>query len=372
MSWENMRTFYQSSNLWPTDITSRIEGSSPLIVTMFHLPPKTQRLQTYAWKTNPAETLWTDCETDPATADPMTASSPTLSQAKWANRQGLVPAIRPPKANNPPIYTGRPLAVERPQGQLSSANPRKIQNPSTTRQKWEQMRLFFSSQPKWPTADQQTSEGSDGGSPLVWTTLSPISASARLQTYAWDGHLANLLPWTSGQPDSTRVRPPLISYALWNIRRDEEVPTTSTSADKQKSTDSVPKSQENPTPSPIKAPKQHARPKVFVPVTESQQVETSKKAQCQPRPICIMGKTIYSIMVALLFPIRTGNPQGPGIDTQHETSPPAQGTHQYNPLPTVLKPDMSHISNHRRTIALLQLHWNTAWDLMTHRNVETA
>jgi len=126
--WENMWTFYLGSSLWPMDIkTPRIDGSSPLIATMFHLPPKTQWLQTYAWEMNPAKTLLrTNCTTNPATA-----SSLILSQAKWANRQGLVQSKRPPKANNSPNYTWRPLALEQPHKQPSSDNPQNIQNPST-------------------------------------------------------------------------------------------------------------------------------------------------------------------------------------------------------------------------------------------------
>jgi len=76
--------------------------------------------------------------------------------------------------------------------------------------------------------------------------------------------------------------------------------------------------------------------------------------------------------VALLFPYQTCNPWGPDIDTQHATSLPAQVIHQYNSLSTTLKPDMSHTSSWCRTIALPQLHWNMAWDLMTHQNVKTA
>jgi len=237
--WDNMRTFYLGSSLWPMDIkTPRIDGSSPLIATMFHLPPKTQWLLTYAWEMNPAKTmLQTNCTTNPATA-----SSLILSQAKWANRQGLVQSKQPPKANNSLNDTGRPLALEQPHEQPSLENPQNIQNPSTTWQKWEQMRSFFSSQSKWPTADQHTSEWKDSGSPLVWTMISPISAPACLQTYTWDRHLANLLPWTSSQTDSTRVWPPLILYALWNIRQDVEVPTTSTNADKPKNPPIVVKS----------------------------------------------------------------------------------------------------------------------------------
>jgi len=143
-SWENMQTFYLGSNLWPTDITSRTEGSSPLIATMFYLPPKTQWIQTYTWKMNLAKTmLQTDC-----TTDPVTASSLILFQAKWANRQGLVQSMQLLKANNSPNYTGRPLALEQPYKQPSLENLQNIQNLSTTQQKWEQMRLFFISQPK--------------------------------------------------------------------------------------------------------------------------------------------------------------------------------------------------------------------------------
>jgi len=95
---------------------------------MFHLPPKTQWLQTYAWEMNPAKTM---LQTN-STTNPATASSLILSQAKWANRQGLVQSKQPPKANNSLNDTGRPLALEQPHEQPSLENPPNIQNPSTT------------------------------------------------------------------------------------------------------------------------------------------------------------------------------------------------------------------------------------------------
>jgi len=58
----------------------------------------------------------------------------------------------------------------------------------------------------------------EGGSPLVWTTLYPPLETARLQTYAWDGHLSNFMPWTARETDLA-TRPPLISHAMWNFEK---------------------------------------------------------------------------------------------------------------------------------------------------------
>jgi len=40
--------------------------------------------------------------------------------------------------------------------------------------------------------------------------------TAQLQTYAWDGHLDNFMPWRTPCKQDCNTRPSLISHAMWN------------------------------------------------------------------------------------------------------------------------------------------------------------
>jgi len=75
----------------------------------------------------------------------------------------------------------------------------------TDRQKgWEQLRTFHASNKQWPMGT--TSDGTEGGSPLVWTMLQSF-ATARLLTYAWFEHCST----------PTRIDCPIsLSQAKWN------------------------------------------------------------------------------------------------------------------------------------------------------------
>ncbi len=85
-------------------------------------------------------------------------------------------------------------------------------------QQWEQMQAFHLSSHLWPALVRPNPAGKEGHSPLVWTTLYPPLDTARLQTYAWDGHLDNFMPWTASTSDCS-TRPPLISHAQWNLQK---------------------------------------------------------------------------------------------------------------------------------------------------------
>jgi len=106
MPWEHMQAFYLSKKIRPMDIkTPGKEGDSPLIKNMRYLPPKMQWLQTYAWNmTRVKATSWID-----STIDYVMVSSPSFSQAMWANRKGSIQAMQSPKEamqllkNNPPL-----------------------------------------------------------------------------------------------------------------------------------------------------------------------------------------------------------------------------------------------------------------------------
>jgi len=98
---------------------------------------------------------------------------------------------------------------------------------------------------------------------------------------------------------------------------------TDDSIRKIKSTHSYQASLENPTPTLIQDLQQHGMPKVLMPVTDG----PSRQVHSQPQTNLMMGQTIYSIMVAVLF-LHTAHHQcGPSIDTKNVT-PLAQFTYQ--------------------------------------------
>jgi len=84
-------------------------------------------------------------------------------------------------------------------------------------------------------------------------------------------------------------------------------PTPLTSIDQSnKSTHSSQASPENPTLSSLPNFQQLGMPKASAPVMEGHMFnQTSRQAQNQPWQALIMGQTIYSIMVAFLFPNTT-------------------------------------------------------------------
>jgi len=81
------------------------------------------------------------------------------------------------------------------------------------------MQAFYSSVQQWPLMVQTNPWQMEGGSPLEWSMLYPPLATACLQTYAWEGHLANLMPWMTSQ-QAHDTRPSLISHAMWNTQQE--------------------------------------------------------------------------------------------------------------------------------------------------------
>jgi len=229
------------------------------------------------------------------------------------------------------------------------------------------MQSFYLSQPQWPTADQKITLGIEGGSPLVWTMLSPTLATAQLQTYAWDGYLANLMPWTSSPTDCVKVRPPLLSHARWNIRHDSDSTKPLPGADSSiNSALNHPAALENPTLLVTNNSQQQGWPKVLAPATDGPSTYAQSQLQTNPN----LEPTTYSTLVAMLFP-HTAHPIcGPSLNTTNKTWQ-TPSTDLYYVPPTAHMLEKFCITNLWWTIALLHLHWNTAWDLTTHWNVET-
>jgi len=189
----------------------------------------------------------------------------------------------------------------------------------------------YSSLLLWPAQDptQMT-----GGSPIIWTMLHPPSvATRRLQTYAWNGHMENFMPWTIGQTDGAEVRPPLLSYARWNIRRNTDFNST------------------------IDKTTTHSAPTIM-PVISRQTGSP--------------GTTIYRLIVAILFPYPSLTHPGLRADVQHPIPTTIQSLHWpwHYPWSVKDKPAKSRKSCAHWIAAIIQLLWHTAWDLLTHRNVE--
>jgi len=81
---------------------------------------------------------------------------------------------------------------------------------------WDHMCVFHSSTLLWPSREWNSQTRMEGGLPLIWTMVHPPSAEAWLQTYAWNGHLENYMPWRIGHTEVT-ARPPIVLHAKWNI-----------------------------------------------------------------------------------------------------------------------------------------------------------
>jgi len=234
-----------------------IKGGSPLVTTMKYPSSAPTWLSTYAWMECCSHTL---SGIDRSTA---TARSTSLSQATWNHRNNVW--VRPlNKVENAPNHTRR----------------RNITEPASPWTQWEQMRIFYSSIPLWPAQDGHNPTQMEGGSPILWTMLHPPSVKARLQTYAWNGHLEKFMPWTIGSINGTQVRPPLISHARWNIRHGTDASS---------------------------------------PIHNTTTQSASTPIPAIPRHSGSLGTTIYKLIVAILF-LHPSSTPGPRGNAQHPIS----------------------------------------------------
>jgi len=202
--WEQLCAFHANNKQWPMGITpDGIEGGSPLVTMMKYSSSAATWLSTYTWMEC--------CSHTPTKIDhPMAKARPTsLSQAKWNHRKEAV--------DHSPNHTSQ-LKAGKSILRSPPDTPQNIQETASPWTQWEQMQMFYSSICLWPAQEGHNPTQMEGGSPILWTMLHPPSAKARLQTYAWNGHLENFMPWTIGHIDGTQVRPPLVLRARWNIR----------------------------------------------------------------------------------------------------------------------------------------------------------
>jgi len=394
--WEHSRAFHSSVSLWPQDVSMQeMKGGSPLIRSMFH-PPSDARLPTYSWLRH-----WDFPPEIDSPSHPETGSSSFLSQSRWQDRTD------PSRASNTSTrllrYVRRLSTSPKPQPMSSQ----KIIDDS--QQDWEQMRAFHSSNPVWPAQERLGSTPVQGGSPLLWTTLIPSPVNQRLQTYAWNGHLENFLPWSEGQEGATE-RPAIISQAHWNSRSLTlsltmgNSPQGSTNAYRgqsaaPQSAGSSPKYATSCTSEPLaeaplsqqptpawhpdaiketKLPDLIGRPPLDIRQSEESKTWLSdrtaaatnqvKSAPPPRNPLKSLRKhsVLMAIVIYLLLVHGSSHPEP--MAPQPNLPVHWYGNYWRYRLASVIQTRKSCC---RRTTVIIQRMWDTAWDLLAHRNVDS-
>jgi len=320
------------------------------------------------------------------TNNPVTALC--LSQSKWSSRNGGSSSL-----------TTVPMALDciRRLPAMAKTTTRKprdttpISKETSLQQQWEHMRAFHSSILLWPFEEWKCKNWMEGDSPLIWTMLHSPSAEVRLQTYTWTGHLENYMPWSDGQTDAT-VRPSIVSQARWNIRKStipqarvnpSQGPMHTNQAIPEKSTSMSPlDSQQFSIPKipgplfralptqqlapdlkrkgllPKNPPSSAARvPNTTLPST----VPSSHLIGCKSTSLVLMAIRIYLFLVQ--------QPSKPGPAAPHTMTPVLQ--HWSNSHPHQVCMMKIQQSGFRWTVAIIQRLWNTAWDLIAHRNEDS-
>jgi len=164
--WEQLREFYASLPLWPTDIpTQGIDRGSPLIRTMFYPLSDTTRISTYAWNGH-GDTLSGTVSPN----DPETERLPCLSQSRWNTRADSGWAELSTSANLF-RYSRRLTALAKTKLWPSPETPINFQRSLSPQRQWERMRVFHSRKLLWPTMERTGQTQVAGGLPLTWTTL---------------------------------------------------------------------------------------------------------------------------------------------------------------------------------------------------------
>jgi len=146
-----------------------------------------------------------------------TAHLPFLSQGMWHSFTDSYWSFLPTKVNNLLGYTHQLPALAKTNTQPPLDIMPKLPEPSSSKEQWENMCEFHSGTLLWPSQETQGQTWTEGSSPLIWTMLYPPSAEAWHQTYAWNGHLDNYMPWNVKQTGGMHVQPPIIWHAQWNI-----------------------------------------------------------------------------------------------------------------------------------------------------------
>jgi len=356
--WERMQAFHALPTTWSPIFQlsdTELAGESVLVRMMCQPYLDTAWCQTYAW----TEEVDFQLATYPfAPSSSATASLPYISQAMWNHWPG-------PNSNQPTDCVKFWDHYQRRQETLAQLRARDSWQhrpacPDTCQ--WEQMRAFYLNVQLWPSKVRLNPTGEQGRSPLVWTTLYPPSEMARQQTYVWDSHLDHFMPWTIHTPE----RPPLTSYAMWNIRQRPHLPPS------QKRTKSLERSSHCLPQDPVLSTKQPAltcqsngsiRPKPHGLAAHTPNPHPPDPVnlphQIAPNPKSSSHAWI-AILMYLLFPKNsdTGSTKMPITlpVTRHWNHSQLRSEH-------VVK---SRKSCSRWTTAIIQHIWDTAWDLTAH------
>jgi len=286
----------------------------------------TPRLSTYSWIESERNPPGIECDTDSAMA-----CAHSISNGMWNRATDLDQVRLSIRGNKPLGYNGRPTATAITTTRAPPVIMQQRRMTLSTQEQWEHMRAFHLKNSLWPSKERQSHSQMDGGSPLIWTVFHPPLAEERCQTYAWNGHLDNYMPWVVGHKGGTQARPPFISQGLWNTR--QSLPDAGQSRQPLAS---------NTTPSVLP----HTSPSVASIGSNSMQ----------------MAIMIY------LFLVQQFDDSGPAAPQVTSTAPWRHWSSQrLHPVPVV----KSRKSCSRWTTALIQRQWDTAWDLTTHRNVES-
>jgi len=251
-----------------------------------------------------------------------------------------------------------------------SGTPINFQWSLSPQRQWERMRVFHSRKLLWPTMERTGQTQVAGGSPLTWTTLYPPLTDVRLETYAWNGHLANYMPWTIG-PEI--ARPPIISHARWNIRRSTSPLATANSPG---GTHNHPVTPENPILQPPGDSQLYAKsgtPKLSAKAQSTQQPAhiqshglTSKQKSSFARPILHPtapaplpkpqppaptrhGSVLFAIMIYILL-VQHSSTTGPAAQLSNPTAIRHWSYSCVRPSPVV----QTQKSCSRRTMAIIQ------------------
>jgi len=336
-----MRAFHSSVKSWPpTENASTKAGESPLSTTMLQLFPTAARLQTLAW---PVQSVTLRPPTASSIED-MTKTAQPLTHAMWNHRKGPKRSIPRLSADNSPSHSQK--YGEKVSAQLAekSSNHKQMARGNTqTRQQWDQMQQFYANTSFWPPATTQTSTQLEGGSPLLWTGLYPREG-AWSQTYSWDGHLENYMPWNISPMPRVTTRPPLISHAMWNIRRGVSSPVTP------------------PTDNPYRT--RLGVTQRINPVTTARGIWNSTPQLATP----LRNTSLRAaVLIYLFLDQQSSGAESVTLPLMKPSAKCRYWKHQCQSQPTTIKSQKSCIW---WTTAIIQRLWDTAWDLLTYRNIE--
>ncbi len=319
--WEHMRIFYSSLRLWPVMERRNsigIEGDSPLIWTSLHPPADDKRLTTYAWEGHLENFMpWTQGQTER-----VTPRTPLISYARWNIRRGsdqlrMQGGADKPYSHRPPHGYHEPMAhpTQRPALDLQQHKRPTISVPLTKGQ-------IFDQQCTTPSLRLVQSMGSKiSGNLLARQTTVSVDDNPQPNPGANTGgnysHRGTLLAHKDTQA----------------IRGTSLLPNPNKSASAAMSKPNFH--------SPAEFPAQH-------PV-----VTTSA--------LTVMAAILrYILLARLRSPRSTTSPLVPASYrywNHHRSSCQAQWA-------------KSRTSYWRWLTAIIEQRWDTAWDLITHRNVE--